>query len=82
MIKAGDKIRTIGHFKGIEATVEKVMKWEEEGPPSIENHGIIYLTVTKITPNSKMNWVTIGSTEHFVYYEWQKHLEIIEEKSK
>lgn len=81
MIKVGDKVKTIGWFEGIEATVERVETWEEEGPPSVENHGTIFLCVTKITnPKTRMSWVEIGSQEHFCYYDWQKHLQIIEEE--
>ena len=79
MIKAGDKVKTIGYFQGIEAIVEKVEKWEEDGPPSIENHGTITITITKITnPKTKMQWA-IGIQEHFVYFDWQEHLQIIED---
>ena len=80
MIKPGDKVKTIGWFKGIEAIVERVEKWEEEGPPSVENHGTIFLRVTKVLdPKTRMKWVTVGSQEHFVYHNWQEHLQIIEE---
>lgn len=78
MIKPGDKIRTIGYLVGIEAIVERVEKWDDDGElPSIENHGTIFLRVTSKNEKTKMSWTSVGDEEHFCYFEWQKHLEII-----
>lgn len=77
MIKAGDRVRSIGRWKGVTGTVEAVYDWAESGPLSIENHGCIEVRIAKIDTGT-YKWASVGGLEHFVMYNWQEHLEVIE----
>ncbi len=68
----GAKIKTIGYFAGIEGEVTKIVEGD-----SIENHGTIEILVTSFD-KKKYDWLKIGEYEHFVHFNWQKSIEIIE----
>lgn len=71
-MKIGDRIRTIGTFKGIEGIVTKI----EEGYDT-SDHGTIEIRVDRITDPDEYSWLEPGDLEHFVHYNWEKDLEIV-----
>lgn len=72
-MKVGDKVRSKGHFAGIEGRVTQV-----DVGVSTEDHGGIEIRVTKVN-SKKYNWLKVGDLEHFVHYDWQDSLEIIDD---
>lgn len=70
-IKIGDKVKTIGYYKGIEGIVSRVDKGV-----STEDHGTIEIRVTKVN-TKKFKWLKVGDLEHFVHFDWQDNLTII-----
>jgi hypothetical protein len=76
VIKVGDKVRTVGYFKGVAGIVEAIYDWSEGGPLSVENHGIIEVRVESVQKGTR-SAPRVGEIEHYVVYEWWKTLEII-----
>ena len=67
-LKIGSKIRDISGIEGIVLSIKKGF--------SVENHGIIEVKVTKIPQRQK--YVSVGDIEHYVHYEWQNYIKVIE----
>lgn len=70
-MKIGDRVRSIGHFKGIEGTVVFVAPGSSD-----TDHGCIEIEVTNVD-NKGMEWIRVGDKDRFVHWNWQKVLEII-----
>jgi hypothetical protein len=75
-MNVGDKVRSIGECKGIIGVVEAIYDWSEHGPLSVQNHGIIEIRIESIQKGT-WSWATVGGLEHFVVYQWEKHLELL-----
>ena len=67
-MEIGDKVKTVGFFKGIEGVVTHVVKGTDS-----ENHGTIEIMVTKSTRDHPI----VGELEHFVHFDWKKNLKIL-----
>jgi len=76
MIKVGDKVRTVGYYKGVAGIVEAIYDWSEYGSLSVENHGMIEVRVESVQKGIR-SASTVGEIEHYVVYEWWKTLEVI-----
>lgn len=70
-MKLGDPVKTIGPFAGLTGIVTGLRAGHD-----IEDHGMV--EVTLVTVDSDSYDLEPGDKEHFVYYQWEQFLEIIE----
>lgn len=77
-IKVGDIIRVIDKWfdmEGIIGQITKIYKHDPENP--IEDHGTIEFEI--LDPKAS-KYAKKGELEHFTHYNWEKYLEILNDK--
>jgi preprotein translocase subunit YajC len=67
-LQVGSTIRDIGGIEGVILSIKK--------GSSVENHGTIEVRITKIPKQQK--YVSVGDIEHYVHYDWQNYIRVIE----
>jgi len=70
-IKIGDKVKTIGFYKGITGVVTDVVPGFD-----VENHGFIDIQVIKADPKHNL---APGDIDNFVHFNWEKAMKVIKE---
>lgn len=69
-MKVGDKVKSIGFFAGLEGKVTEIIEGYD-----IEDHGCIEILVTKA--EGRQAYVGVGNLEHFTFFGWEQHLEVV-----
>ena len=76
-IKVGDRIKTVGNFKGFEGIV--VWVFDPGEYLTEENHGSIDIVITKKT-TKKHSWLQIGEWDNYTFWKVEKQMKVIKGK--